>query len=247
MSVSDSFETQLRDAKLSALAEFAAGAGHEINNPVATIIGYAQQLLAKEADPERRQALLTIGAQAYRIRDMIGDAMLFARPPEPRPTHEDLAQAAREVIETLRADLPRSILWEIQADKPVTVWADAVQLRIVISSLLRNSVEALSASTAGRIGVEVDAQEIDARAWGRLRITDNGRGLSELEREHLFDPFFSGRQAGRGLGFGLPKCWRIVTLHGGRIEVTSLSGETTATVIWPSTDDQGPLAIKRRI
>lgn len=238
MSASDLSETQLRDAKLRALAEFAAGAGHEINNPVATIIGYAQQLLAKETDPERRQALLTIGAQAYRIRDMIGDAMLFARPPEPRPTHEDLAQACREVVATLQADLPGSISWEVKAEKAVTIWADAVQLRIVISSLLKNSVEAVSGSAAGRIGVEVDAQEIDGRAWGRLRMSDNGRGLSELEREHLFDPFFSGRQAGRGLGFGLPKCWRIVTLHGGRIEVTSLADQTTATVLWPSIKDE---------
>ena len=58
------------DAKLRALAEFAAGAGHEINNPVATIAGHAQRLLRDEADPDRRHALLTIGAQAYRIRDM---------------------------------------------------------------------------------------------------------------------------------------------------------------------------------
>ena len=70
-------------AKLEALAEFAAGAGHEINNPLATIIGRAQLLLKDERDPQRRQMLLAIGAQAYRIRDMIGDAMLFGRPPSP--------------------------------------------------------------------------------------------------------------------------------------------------------------------
>ena len=77
ISTSDAF---LR-AKLEALAEFAAGAGHEINNPVATIVGRAELLLKGETNPERRQALLTIGAQALRIRDMIGDLMVFARPP----------------------------------------------------------------------------------------------------------------------------------------------------------------------
>ncbi|PWG73888.1 hypothetical protein DF186_20725, partial [Enterococcus hirae] len=71
--------------KLEAMAEFAAGAGHEINNPVATIVGRVQMLLKTEMDPERRQSLATIGGQAYRVRDMIGDAMLFARPPAPRP------------------------------------------------------------------------------------------------------------------------------------------------------------------
>ncbi|MDF1743086.1 MAG: histidine kinase dimerization/phospho-acceptor domain-containing protein, partial [Gimesia sp.] len=71
--------------KLEAMAEFAAGAGHEINNPVATIVGRVQMLLKGETDPDRRQSLATIGGQAYRVRDMIGDAMLFARPPDPRP------------------------------------------------------------------------------------------------------------------------------------------------------------------
>ena len=233
MSASESFDIQLRDAKLRAMAEFAAGAGHEINNPVATIIGYAQQLLAKETDPERRQALLTIGAQAYRIRDMIGDAMLFARPPEPRPVPEDLAQATRKIVETLRADVSAAILWQLRAEQPTIVQADPVQLRVVISSLVRNAIEALSTTAAARICVEVDRHEVEGRPYGRLRITDNGLGLTELEREHLFDPFFSGRQAGRGLGFGLPKCWRIVMLHHGQIDVTSRPGETMATVLWP--------------
>jgi len=234
MSASDWSDIPLRDAKLRALAEFAAGAGHEINNPVATIIGYAQQLLAKETDPERRQALLTIGAQAYRIRDMIGDAMLFARPPEPRPASEDFSQAARDVVQTLRADLSFPIQWNIRAEQPVSVWADGVQLRVVISSLLKNAIEAVSTTAAARISIEVDQQSLNGQPCGRLRICDNGPGLSEVEREHLFDPFFSGRQAGRGLGFGLSKCWRIITLHGGQIEIASPPGDTVATVLWPS-------------
>ena len=84
-------------AKLEALAEFAAGAGHEINNPLATIIGRAQLLLKDERDPQRRQMLLSIGAQAYRIRDMIGDAMLFGRPPAPELADVNLADAVSSV------------------------------------------------------------------------------------------------------------------------------------------------------
>src|SRR6516164_1824452 len=90
-------DRQLMELKLRALAEFAAGAGHEINNPVATIVGHAQQLMAGESDPDRRHALATIGAQAYRIRDMIGDVMLFARPPEPHPSCVDLPAVLREI------------------------------------------------------------------------------------------------------------------------------------------------------
>src|SRR5436189_173395 len=102
-SLDNRFETELREAKLRALAEFAAGAGHEINNPVATIAGHVQLLLAGETDPERRQALLTIGGQAYRIRDMIGDAMLFARPPQPQQQASDLVTALRETAQKFSA------------------------------------------------------------------------------------------------------------------------------------------------
>jgi len=60
-----------------------------------------------------------------------------------------------------------------------------------------------------------------------VSVTDNGPGLSDKDRVHLFDPYYSGREAGRGLGFGLCKCWRIVSGHGGRIEVDSVSGGGT--------------------
>jgi signal transduction histidine kinase len=227
---------ELEDAKLRALVEFAAGAGHEINNPVATIVGYVQQLLADETDPDRRHALATIGGQAYRIRDMIGDVMLFARPPRPVPGPLDLAAVCREVAEKFAADVAaRGGQLEVCAPAQTAIFADPVQLRVVLGALLRNSVEAIG--DGGRIVLSAAAVEESARPWARLRIVDNGRGLPDADREHLFDPFYSGRQAGRGLGFGLPKAWRIITLHGGRIEVESPADEGAGaafTIHWPA-------------
>jgi signal transduction histidine kinase len=227
-------DQQLTNLKLAALAEFAAGAGHEINNPLATIIGYAQQLLANESDPDRRNALATIGAQAYRIRDMIGDVMLFARPPEACPETLDLSLVAREVIDKLSAEA-RDAEIDIRSDlsSAVAIFADPVQLRVVISSLLRNSLESLEVK--GRVLVTVRSVDEGGRRWARLTFADTGRSLTAAEAEHLFDPFFSGRQAGRGLGFGLPKAWRIVTLHGGRIEVDSpATGGVKFVITWPA-------------
>ncbi|HTI51129.1 MAG TPA: HAMP domain-containing sensor histidine kinase [Planctomycetaceae bacterium] len=227
---------ELEDAKLRALVEFAAGAGHEINNPVATIVGYVQQLLADETDPDRRHILATIGGQAYRIRDMIGDLMLFARPPQPRPEPLELAAVCREVAGKFTTDAAAiGCGMEINAPADAPIFADPIQLRVVISALLRNSLEAVGSN--GRIVVAVPTVEEAGRQWAVLRISDNGRGLSDVDREHLFDPFYSGRQAGRGLGFGLPKAWRIVTLHGGRIDVESPAegGAGAAfTIHWPA-------------
>ncbi len=230
ISTSDAF---LR-AKLEALAEFAAGAGHEINNPVATIVGRAELLLKGETNPERRQALLTIGAQALRIRDMIGDLMLFARPPKPEPKSLNLVEVVDDVIRKLDESLRAKSLTVVRGgESSVTVFADPVQLRVVISNLLLNSLNASAAG--GSISVECSSREADSRRSAVLVVHDRGIGLSAIEREHLFDPFFSGRQAGRGLGFGLCKCWRIIERHGGQIDCES-SPETGTTfrVTWPA-------------
>jgi signal transduction histidine kinase len=227
-------DPKLTELKLRALAEFAAGAGHEINNPVATIAGYAQQLLADETDRDRRHALATIGAQAYRIRDMIGDVMLFARPPQPRPEPIDLTAAVGDVVSKF-ADEARVSGVHIQFDATgeAPVFADPVQLRVVVSSLLRNCLDAMG--SGGRVTFTIHSVHESGRRWAQLTIVDNGPGLSDAEREHLFDPYFSGRQAGRGLGFGLPKAWRIITLHGGWIDVEApASGGVTFIVHWPA-------------
>lgn len=230
ISTSDAF---LR-AKLEALAEFAAGAGHEINNPVATIVGRAELLLKGETNPERRQTLLTIGAQALRIRDMIGDLMLYARPPKPEPKPLNLAEVVDDVLRKLDDTLRTKSLHVVrQGESSVPIFADPVQLRVVLSNLLLNSVNASSADSA--ITVHCSTCEVEARQWAVLTVHDHGTGLSDVEREHLFDPFFSGRQAGRGLGFGLCKCWRIVEQHGGRIDCESSSENgTTFRVTWPA-------------
>lgn len=220
--------------KLEALAEFAAGAGHEINNPVATIVGRAELLLKGETNPERKQALLTIGAQALRIRDMIGDLMLFARPPKLEPKSLNLVEVVDDVLrklgETWRV---KSLDVVRQGESSVPIVADPVQLRVVVSNLLLNSVNA--SAVGGLISVECSNFEVDSRRSAVLVVKDRGVGLSAVEREHLFDPFFSGRQAGRGLGFGLCKCWRIVEQHGGQIDCdSSVESGTSFRVTWPA-------------
>jgi signal transduction histidine kinase len=177
--------------------------------------------------------LATIGGQAYRIRDMIGDVMLFARPPEPRPERLDLRAACEEVVARFIPDAAETESALVLEPGPeVPVHADPVQLRVVISALVRNALEAVG--NQGRIIVSAAVASEAEHRWGVLRVVDNGKGLSEADREHLFDPFYSGRQAGRGLGFGLPKAWRIVEMHGGRIEVDSPEGGgVTFTVHWP--------------
>lgn len=219
--------------KLEAMAEFAAGAGHEINNPIATIVGRVQMLLKGETDPQRRQSLTTIGGQAYRVRDMIGDAMLFARPPAPQPVVLPLQKTTEEVLNSLQENISASqVHVSVEMLDTDFIWADEVQWKVVLSNLILNSLNVLQ--SGGKIEILAEEKTTSPIRIMHIRIIDDGPGLTAQEREHLFDPFFSARQAGRGLGFGLSKCWRIITLHGGTIEAEINADKgMTFHLFWP--------------
>lgn len=220
-------------AHMEAMAEFAAGAGHEINNPLGSIIGQTQLLLKQEEQTGRRQSLSTIGSQAWRIRDMIGDCMLFARPPRPAPELCDLNALTRQAAEntTSALNLPADSSELELPETAVTAEVDTDQLRTLISHLVRNSLEAcLNGEIQPRVRIRLQSEPTAVL----LTVQDRGPGVTdEAIRRHLFDPFYSGRQAGRGIGFGLPVCWQIARNHGGLIlhETPRGGGATFVTVL----------------
>ncbi|QDT31357.1 Sensor protein ZraS [Thalassoglobus polymorphus] len=234
------WEWNLREQKLTALGEYAAGAGHEINNPLAAIQGRTAQLLQNETDPHRQQLLQTIGSQTYRIRDMIGDSMLFAHPPALKLAELDLTQLIETVVHQFLDEFHRReiSLWG-NRDKNTKVTGDETQLSVVIAELIRNSLNAVD--DGGRIEIDcyrengsgplssdpVSDNDSAGSSNILLRIADNGCGFTPEQKQHCFDPFYSGREAGRGLGFGLSKCWRIVTQHHGTIAFSETASGLT--------------------
>ncbi len=181
-------------------------------------------------DLERRRQLLTIGGQALRIRDMIGDTMLFARPPEPKPEHLDLQTAMPEILKPLGGEL-KTANFSCDVPQPVAIFADRVQLAVVITELLRNSLE--WQDNGGTIRLSATTIDSPQGPMAQIVIEDDGESFTEQDQPHLFDPFYCGRQAGRGLGFGLPKCWRIVTNHHGQIGIASLPIEPASQSFGP--------------
>jgi len=112
---------------------------------------------------------------------------------------------------------------------PLTVIADKTQVAVAVRAVLVNALEALV--TGGTIEVMVEQAESET---ARVTVRDTGPGFGAEVARHLFDPFYSGREAGRGLGFGLSKCWRIVTLHGGTVTAESEPGRgATFTICLP--------------
>ena len=228
-SMRQQFDQALEQEKLAALGEFAYGASHEINNPLANISTRAQAMLLQEPDPEKRRMLAIIHTQALRANEMIADVMLFARPPEPVRRPVDWVAIVDAVLAELRdeADSQGTLLARLGGEEPLIVLADATLLAMAVRAVCVNALEALGAE--GRVEVAVERAAVDGELgdWACLIVRDTGPGIPPHVRRHLFDPFFSGREAGRGLGLGLSKAWRVVTLHGGRIDVASEPREGT--------------------
>jgi signal transduction histidine kinase len=192
----------LQQHKLRSLAAFAAGAGHELGSPLAVISGYAEQLLRQEKQLERIQALERILAQTRRIHALVLDLMFFARPPEPKKRRLRLDRLLRQVVGRFvcEAEQKQITLSCTCPDQAISMVADGSLLQTAIECLLRNALEA--APQGGRVSCSVEPLDSDQV---QVIVEDNGPGPDPAWQEHLFDPFFSGRQAGRGRGLGLSK------------------------------------------
>jgi signal transduction histidine kinase len=210
----DGDETQLKARKLTALAEFAAGAGHEINNPLAVISGQAQYLLIGESEPGRQRSLQTIVQQAQRIHQILTDLMHFARPAKPQKRAADVRMLARAAATGLHevAALKQVQIEVEEPDEACVAECDPRQVQTALACLLRNAIEAALADGWARLRVEAAAPD-----QLRVAVEDSGPGPTPGQAQHLFDPFYSGRAAGRGRGLGLPTAWRLAREQGGDV------------------------------
>jgi signal transduction histidine kinase len=230
----EQFTAAVATARLEALREFAYGAGHEINNPLANIATRAQSLLLDEADPERRRRLAAIVDQAFRARDMIGGLMVFARPPMPVPEVVNVDRIVRQVVESVRplADARDVRLTYSPPPTLVEVRFDPAHATEAVRLVAVNALEATTGSEPVAIAAEVQSR--DGVEQCAIEIRDGGSGMDRDTLRRAFDPFFSGREAGRGIGLGLPKAWRLVDIGGGELQVDSRpGGGTVVTVLLP--------------
>jgi signal transduction histidine kinase len=220
-------EQRLHVRKLESLAEFAAGAGHEINNPLAVISGQAQYLIHHEGDAAKQKALQTIVGQTQRINQILNEMMQFARllPSIAQPV--DVPTLMAEVTASL-SDLAGLRRVRLICPQPAAVQlhADPQQLKTVLGSLLRNAIEA--APTDGWAGLRLEASDTGGID---LIVEDNGSGPQARDREHMFDPFYSGREAGRGRGLGLSIAWRLARQLGGDVRFDEIPGGPTRFVL----------------
>lgn len=225
--VEGNFAARLNAAKTEAVYNFAYGLSHELNNPLANIATRAGVLSRDESDPARRTLLDSIVDSAMRGCEMLGDLMLVARPPEMKQTEVPVDSFIESLLEDIQTWTKRyAIEADCQVDYVGALFVDSVAMREALWAIARNSIEAMS--SGGQLTLIVRRSAEDRM---QFEIRDTGPGLSPTVLRNCFDPYYSGREAGRGLGLGLSKAQRIVLLHGGKIEVTNLPGCGCSTVV----------------
>jgi len=221
------------DDLLPALAEMAAGAAHELNNPLSVISGRAQLLAGAETEPEKKRILEQIQENAEELSAIIDALMAFARPEQPRPTHTDVKQMLDEAVQLTSQ---KTNAEHINAQLEVTdglgkVFVDSGQIVSAIANVLSNSLESYT-DKMGPVKITADGKE--AGNFIKIQISDLGCGMDAETLQKATHPFFCSRPAGRKHGMGLAHAVRLIRLNNGSLNITSQPGKgTTVTIYLP--------------
>jgi two-component system NtrC family sensor kinase len=220
----------LQTEKLAAIGELVSGVAHELNNPLTSVLGYAQLLQAADVTPEMRDDLRTIYQEAQRSAKIIENLLTFARKETAEKQYTDINQVLRDTLKLRAYQLKVDdveLTRELDENLPWTMAAPH-QLQQVFLNLINNAHQAVMGSTGDRcltLRTETDSRVI------RVLIVDNGPGIPEEHIGKIFDPFFTTKDVGQGTGLGLSIAFGIVQEHNGRIWAESEPDEGTTFIV----------------
>ncbi|HOW69582.1 MAG TPA: HDOD domain-containing protein [Phycisphaerae bacterium] len=220
-----------RMRSLAMVGEMAAGAAHEINNPLAVISGRAQLLHRNAQDDQTRRVADLIAEHAHKASAIVNELMEFAKPEPPQPTTWPVARLLSELrAEWLtKASLNDEQFRLVLSDDLPDVHADAAQVRKLFDELVRNAVEAMQDHPKPLLVINCRANVADEMVV--VKVEDSGVGMAPEVLERATDPFFSSRTAGRGRGLGLSRAARYAEINGGQIRLSSRPREGTVVLV----------------
>lgn len=221
-------EGRLRQAeKLSALGQLISGVAHELNNPLAIIMGRAQLLMSRgTVEGKLKSDISLINHESERASRIVQRLLAFARPQPPDKVELQLNDLVHQIVDLLRAEAANrgiELRSELDPGLPVTM-ADGHQIEQVLTNLIQNARHALADrenGAPGQICVRTEVREGSIR----MSVIDNGPGIAPQNLTKIFDPFFTTKPFGVGTGLGLSICYGIVKEHNGNLFVQSEPGK----------------------
>lgn len=219
----------IQTSKLAAIGELATGVAHEINNPLASVAGYAEEMLdllrEKEAFTrddlsEFEESLGVILEQAHRCKEITQNLLNLARRDDFTPVFTNVNELIEKALILMDPSIKSNridIIKQLNYDLPL-IETDPSQLLQVFHNILKNAVESVGSEGVIHVASRSNGNEIS------VRIRDNGKGISRDNLKKIFDPFFTTKPSGSGTGLGLSICYNIVEKLQGSIEVDSEMG-----------------------
>lgn len=229
----DLYHQLLQAEKMAALGQTISGVAHELNNPLATILSWAERLAETPADDKSRRGLDVILKEAERAARIVRNLLTFARKRQSTRMMVDVNDVVRDTLALRSMEgtgpnpaLPQggviTVVQHLGSDIP-QIFADAHQIKQILLNLLINAEQAtLAANGRGTLTIRtwLDAD----RESVVLEVNDDGPGIAEETQARIFDPFFTTKEVGKGTGLGLSVAYAIAQEHGGRLRVSSQPG-----------------------
>ncbi len=251
-------EALARGRRLAGVGQLAAGVAHEVGNPVAAILGYAEMCQRDRGASERTRELAErIGEEALRIRTLVREMLDLSRPDALSLERTGSAELIERVAERVRPQpllAGIELLTSVESGLPL-VEVDRRRIEQIFVNLIENAAHALRGAHEPKIELAAqcthDPSRPARRASDRVReshnterapdsvafsVIDNGPGIDPEHLPYVFDPFFTTKEPGEGSGLGLWNAHRLAELLGGRLEVASQSGRTCFRLVLPAAD-----------
>jgi signal transduction histidine kinase/CheY-like chemotaxis protein len=218
----DLYHQLLQAEKLAALGQTISGVAHELNNPLATILTWAERLAQRPVDEQTKRGLETILSESERAAKIVRNLLMFSRKRHTTRAMVDVNLVVRETL-ALRSYEQRlsnvAVIEALPTGLP-HVFADPHQVQQVLLNLIINAEQAMVAANGRGTLILRTWHDVDRDAV-ILEVNDDGPGVPEEVQPRIFDPFFTTKEVGKGTGLGLTVAYAIVQEHGGRLSVKS--------------------------
>ena len=220
----------IQSEKLSGIGEFVAGVAHELNNPLTSVMGFAELLVQAPGHPKQERFLELILKSSQRCQRIVQSLLTFARLHPPARRLSNVNSLVEGTVEFLHYQLRTSNIEIVTRLDPTLPEAmlDDHQIQQVFLNIINNARQAIE-SKSGKGQLVITTESITSRM--RISFQDDGPGIPEEDLPRLFDPFFTTKAIGQGTGLGLSLCYGVVSEHGGTIQVQSKPGHGATFII----------------